>query len=181
MTTSDEVKLARAMLQVLDQHIASLRVQDQQNEIASRRQFFIYTWPVLLVSAGSTTRLDYEASTLNIDEDAAFVADAFLVKADSAGAIDKIELVDGYTGRSLTEGQLSNKTPNSTIPIQFFPNSTSPPDATGGFQQYCWYEFPSEFLIPRGGFLRARVKPKSLNIAGGGLTIALRGYKVFQE
>jgi hypothetical protein len=166
------------MLQVLDQHISQLRVQNQQNEIASRRQFFIYEWEAFDATAGDTTK-GFQEKLLTLQEDAAFVADAVMVQAgqadtpDEAG-VDRIEIRDLYTGRSLTEGLSSSKDQLSSIPFQFFPNSAPP-----GYAPYCWYELPSEFLIPRGGTLAARVEIQLGQTAS--VRLALRGYKVFQE
>lgn len=169
MSVTEDLQIARAMLSVLDQHIKALRQpsQFQFNEIPSARNGFIYKWsPFDLPSTRVQTRI------LNIDEDAAFVAESVMVlRPDSSLAVD-LALSDGFTGRALTSGQSSTLNPNNNISGAFFPNGL-------GLQlaPYVWFDLPAAFLIPRAGSLVATVQ----GLADSELTIALAGYKVFQE
>jgi hypothetical protein len=52
------------------------------------------------------------------------------------------------------------------------------PNVTG-YVPYVWFDLPSEFLLPRGGSLTARLQGQVSLTAN--FAIALRGYKVFQE
>lgn len=180
--TAEQLKVARAMLSVLDGHIQALRVQgqDQMDAISSEKEFFIYAWEEFDFTGGSSGRPPpMFDKPLKIDNDAAFVADALLFaglrdfgSGFNVNGLDRFQLIDNFTGRELTEGLKSSKDTINRIPVQILPNQS-------GLVPYVWYEFTSEVLIPRGGSLTARFEGQVGVDAN--FRIALRGYKVFGE
>lgn len=194
------LKTNRELLRVLDEQLAELeRVAPEFDETFSEKQAFFYL--------STFTRGDTEAR-IQMDQDAAFVAEKLFIIQDASPRLDSpgsfsplpypplpasrtFSFVDDYSGREMTLSTVGKQPVSSgAVPVTAIPfvatNVAISPGLPGSFtphtgQNEWWFQLPNEFILPRGSVIRVRSTTLEGQVPPAlfGFSVALAGYKVF--